>query len=132
MPTVLVVDDDRHQRALYEQELAMAGYEVVLAASGPQAVDTVSSQKVDVVVLDIAMPGMDGVETLSKLLDIDRQLPVVLNTAYAGFKEDFMTWAAEAYVVKSSDLSELLDRVAEALRKRGVEPPAPPAAAKGA
>jgi CheY-like chemotaxis protein len=131
MPTILVVDDDRHQRLLYEQELQYAGYDVVLASSGPQAVEAVSAQKIDAVILDIAMPGMDGVETLTKLLNVDRQLPVVLNTAYAGFQDDFMTWAAEAYVVKSADLTELLARVAEALGKRGIAPPEPPAAAEG-
>lgn len=125
MPVVLVVDDDRHQRLLYEQELQFAGYDVLLASSGPEALEVVGNQTVDAVVLDVAMPGMDGVETLSKLLDLDRQLPVVLNTAYASFKDDFMTWAAEAYVVKSADLTELLERLAEALRKRGIEPPRP-------
>jgi len=125
MATVLVVDDDRHQRLLYEQELKFAGYDGLLSTSGPQAIEAVANQKVDVVVLDIAMPGMDGVETLSKLLDLDRQLPVILNTAYASFQDDFMTWAAEAYVVKSSDLTELLEQVAEALRKRGIDVPPP-------
>ena len=126
MPAVLVVDDDPNQRLLYEQELQLAGYEVLLASSGAEAIEVVGSQPVDVVVLDIAMPGMDGVEALTRLLDIDRQLPVILNTAYASFKHDFMTWAADAYVVKSSDLTELLGSVAEACRKRGVEPPRPP------
>jgi CheY-like chemotaxis protein len=126
MPAVLVVDDDLNQRLLYQQYLEEAGYEVLLAASGPEALSVASSQKVDVVVLDIAMPGMDGVEALQRLLDMDRQLPVILNTAYANFRHDFMTWAAEAYIVKSSDLSELLERVAQACRKRGVAPPAGP------
>jgi len=126
MPVVLVVDDDLNQRLLYEQELRDAGYAVVVASSGPEAIEIVAQGGIDVVVLDIAMPGMDGVECLTKLLDIDRQLPVILNTAYANFKHDFMTWAAEAYVVKSSDLGELLGHVAEACRKRGVEPPSAP------
>ncbi len=123
MPTVLVVDDDQNQRLLYKQELETEGYDVLVASNGSEAIETVSTQKVDAVVLDIAMPGMDGVEVLSRLLDIDRQLPVILNTAYANFKQDFMTWAAEAYVVKSSDLSELLSALADACRKRNVEPP---------
>ena len=67
------------------------------------------------------LPGMDGVETLGKMLDIDNKLPVILNTAYSSYKDDFMTWAAEAYVVKSADLSELKERVAEAVQKRAEE-----------
>ena len=126
MPSVLVVDDDLNQRLLYEQELQVAGYDVLLASSGAEAIQVVGEQRVDVVVLDIAMPGMDGIDALTRLLDIDRQLPVILNTAYGTFKQDFMTWAAEAYVVKSSNLTELLESVAEACCKRGLEPPHPP------
>jgi CheY-like chemotaxis protein len=113
------VDDDENQRLLYRQELELAGYEVDTAASGPQAIERVGQGGIDVVLLDIAMPGMDGVEVLGRILDIDRQLPVILNTAYSSYKEDFMTWAAEAYVTKSGDLSELRARICEALAKRG-------------
>ncbi len=115
MPTVLVVEDDEHQRLLYQEELELEGYEVLLASSGQAAADIVSSQPVDCVVLDIAMPGMNGVETLAKILDIDRQLPVILHTAYSSYKDDFMTWAAEAYVIKSSDITALKEHIRQAL-----------------
>ena len=120
---VLVVDDDDNQRLLYRQELELSGYEVDTASSGPQAIERVQQGGIDVVVLDIAMPGMDGVEVLGLILAVDRGLPVILNTAYSSYKEDFMTWAAEAYVTKSSDLSELRVRIGEALTKRGVPCP---------
>ena len=119
MPKILVVDDDDNQRLLYRQELELAGYDVETAANGPQAITRVAAGGIDVVLLDIAMPGMDGVEALSRILDVDRQLPVILNTAYSSYKEDFMTWAAEAYVTKSGDLTELRRRIREALEKRG-------------
>ena len=118
MPTVLVVEDDPNQRLLYGEELAEEGYDVMEAASGQEAIDTLEANEIDCVVLDIAMPEMDGVETLGKMLDIDNQLPVILNTAYSSYKDDFMTWAADAYVVKSADLSELKEQVAEAIEKR--------------
>ncbi|MFO7946557.1 MAG: response regulator [Armatimonadota bacterium] len=121
MPTVLVVEDDPNQRLLYQEELTEQGYEVLEAASGQEALEILGSNDVDCVVLDIAMPGMDGVETLGKMLDIDNTLPVILNTAYSSYKDDFMTWAAEAYVVKSADLSELKKRVAEAVEKEAGE-----------
>ncbi len=123
MPTVLIVDDDRNQRLLYQEELSYEGYEVIEAASGQEAIAIVQDDGIDVVVLDIAMPGMDGVEALSRILAIDNKMPVVLNTAYSSYKDDFMTWAADAYVVKSSDLSGLKQQIAEAVRKRGIEPP---------
>ena len=125
MATVLVVDDNQNQRVLYREELRHKGYNVREAADGQEAIAMVRDGGIDVVVLDIAMPGMDGVETLSRILDIDNKIPVVLNTAYSGYKDDFMTWAADAYVVKSSDLSGLKNQIAEALRKRGVAPPTP-------
>ncbi|MFP3905072.1 MAG: response regulator [Armatimonadota bacterium] len=122
MPTVLVVEDDPNQRLLYQEELTEQGYDVLEASSGQEALDILNSKEVDCVVLDIAMPGMDGVETLGKMLDVDNTLPVILNTAYSSYKDDFMTWAAEAYVVKSADLSELKERVAEAIEKGSREP----------
>lgn len=122
MPTVLIADDDQHQRLLYREELAFEGYEVVEAADGPEAIAIVQAGGIDMVVLDIAMPGMDGVAAMSRILDIDNKLPVLLNTAYSSYKDDFMTWAADAYVVKSSDLSELKQRIAETFSRRASEP----------
>ena len=117
MATILVIDDDEHQRMLYQEELEIEGYEVVVVSTGQEAVETVARQPIDCVVLDIAMPGMDGIETLAKILDINRQLPVILHTAYSSYKDDFMTWAAEAYVIKSSDLTSLKDHIREALQQ---------------
>jgi DNA-binding NarL/FixJ family response regulator len=64
------------------------------------------------------MPVMDGIETLTAMLGKDRQLPVIviLNTAYPQYRE--MTWGAEAYIIKSSDLSELKRKIREVLEKR--------------
>ncbi|MBC7286510.1 MAG: response regulator [Armatimonadetes bacterium] len=127
---VLVVDDEEYHRLLYQEELEDNGYDVLVAESGPRALEIVGSTKVDVVVLDIAMPGMDGVETLSRLLNINRQLPVILHTAYSDFRDDFTTWVAAAYVIKSSDLSPLIATIEEVLANKAVAtlPPAPAAA----
>jgi DNA-binding response OmpR family regulator len=70
------------------------------------------------VVLDIAMPGMDGVEALGRILSQDNRLPVILHTAYATYKDNFMTWSADAYVVKSSDRSELKIEIERVLARR--------------
>jgi len=60
-----------------------------------------------VVLMDIRMPRMDGIEAMGKMLNDRRDLPVILNTAYSSYKDDFRSWPASAYVIKSSDLSEL-------------------------
>ncbi|MFQ5809023.1 MAG: response regulator [Armatimonadota bacterium] len=116
---ILVVEDDRHQRVLLDMELQRAGYDVVCVAGGREAVEKVTSEPIDLVVLDIGMPDMDGLEAMQKILDIERKLPVVINTAYPSFKDDFQSWSADAYVVKSGDLSELLEEIATALERGG-------------
>jgi DNA-binding response OmpR family regulator len=118
MSKVLVVEDKENQRALYEQELTDDGYEVTLAADGYEAMDMLKASQPDIVVLDISMPGMDGIEVLGKILTENNRLPVILHTAYRNFKDNFMTWAADAYVVKNSDLGELKNRIKELLRER--------------
>ncbi len=105
--TVLVVEDDTNQRALYQEELADEGYNVLTAGDGKEALARVREHQPDIVVLDINMPVMDGLDTLSHLLEDNGHIPVILNSAYASYKESFTSWSADAYVVKSSDLTEL-------------------------
>jgi CheY-like chemotaxis protein len=107
MPRVLVVDDDESLRLLYTSELADEGYEVDAVSSGKDALAFIEGCKPDVVILDIKMEGMDGLAVLDEIMKKDKTIPVVLNTAYSNFKSDFSTWSADAYIVKSSDLSEL-------------------------
>ena len=116
---ILVVDDDVNQGLLYEQDLIDEGYEVDVVNSGERAIQMVKEKPYDLVVLDIGMPYMDGLETLGKMLSMDNRLPVILNTAYPSYKDNFMSWAADAYVVKSSDLTELKEKIRESLAKRG-------------
>jgi DNA-binding response OmpR family regulator len=120
-PIILVVDDEVNQALLYEQELTDEGYTVDIANSGSEAVEKVGDKRYDLVVLDIGMPDMDGLEVLEKMLGIDNKLPIILNTAYPSYKENFMSWAADAYVVKSSDLTELKATIEEVLKRRESE-----------
>jgi DNA-binding response OmpR family regulator len=117
-PKLLVVDDEVNQGLLYEQELEDEGYDVVVAHSGKEALDKVKGTHYDLVVLDIGMPEMDGLETLGRLLGIDNKIPVILCTAYPSYKDNFMSWAADAYVVKSMDLTELKEKIKDSLGKK--------------
>ncbi|VAV84497.1 hypothetical protein MNBD_DELTA01-1125 [hydrothermal vent metagenome] len=114
---VLIVDDEEGIRLLYKEELEEEGYEVELASSGEEALKKLDSSHLDMVLLDIKMPGMDGVEVLRKLKEKYKELPVILCTAYPHYKQEFGTWASDAYVVKSSDLRELKDKIKDVLRK---------------
>jgi CheY-like chemotaxis protein len=118
MATILVVEDDKNQRLLYEQELKLEGYEVVTASDGKDALGKIQEQLPDLIIMDINMPKMDGIETMGKILGKNRDIPVIINTAYSNYKDNFMSWAADAYIVKSSDLSELKNTVKEVLAKK--------------
>jgi len=118
MEKVLCVDDDLSLLRLYQEELTEEGYKVILAKDGKEALKRFEKESPNVVVMDIRMPLMDGIETLTAMLGKDRQVPVILNTAYPQYRENFMTWGAEAYVIKSSDLTELKQKIREVLDKR--------------
>ena len=122
MEKVLCVDDDLSLLRLYEDELTEEGYKVVLAKDGKEAIAKFEKESPQVVVMDIRMPVMDGIEALTNLLGKDRQVPVILNTAYPQYRENFMTWGAEAYVIKSSDLTELKQKIREVLDRRKKSP----------
>ena len=113
MKRILVVDDDEAIRTLLKDELTDEGYEVITATDARDALKLVEHEPLDLVVLDIRMPGMDGLEALPRILGMKEGLPVILNTAYSQYQESFMSWAADAYVVKSSDLSELKAKIKE-------------------
>ncbi len=121
MAKVLIVDDEPNLRLLYETELRRAGYETMTASNAEQGLEYVDTMAPDLVILDIRMAGMDGIEALQRILDRDNTLPVILNTAYSSYRENFMTWSADAYVTKSSDVGELIDTVKSLLQQRLVE-----------
>jgi DNA-binding NtrC family response regulator len=108
---VLLVDDDAGQREMCRRRLERAGYDVRLADSADSAADQVRARRPAVVVLDIAMPGRDGLSALQELLDIEPAMPVVINTAYPAFVDNFLAWAADAYVQKTSDMAPLLSAI---------------------
>ena len=117
MKTILVVDDDEAIRTLLQEELEDEGYKVLIATNARDALKMVASEALDLVILDIRMPGMDGLEALPRILGIKEGLPVIMNTAYTQYQDSFMSWAADAYVVKSSDLTELKEKVKELVNK---------------
>jgi DNA-binding response OmpR family regulator len=113
MKKILIVDDEPHLRLLYETELRRAGFETMTACNAAQGLEFVETMRPDLVILDIRMAGMDGIEALQRILERDNSIPVVLNTAYSSYRDNYLTWAADAYVTKSSDVSELLETVKE-------------------
>ena len=118
MSKVLIVDDEPHLRLLYETELRRAGFQTMTASNAAQGLEFVETMKPDLVVLDIRMAGMDGIEALQRILERDNTMPVVLNTAFSSYRDNYLTWAADAYVTKSSDVTELVQTVEGLLKDR--------------
>ena len=121
MSTILLVEDNKNQRLLYEQELRIEGYEIVTATNGKEALEKVREQALDIIILDINIPNMDGIETMGRILSHNKDIPIIIHTAYSNYKDNFMSWAADAYIVKSSDLSELKNKIKEILINKKLE-----------
>ena len=115
MAKILIVDDEEHIRYLYSEELVEAGYEVVTADSGFKILERIEKEKPDLVVLDIKMADYNGLDVLQDIRNKFYNLPVVLCTAYDTFKEDIKSIAADFYVIKSFDLTELKTKIGMAL-----------------
>jgi CheY-like chemotaxis protein len=115
---ILLVEDEEGLRLLYQQELEEEGYRVLTAKNGKEAIQRLQEEKPDLIILDIVMPVMDGIETLGRIVGKERKIPIILNTSYPDYRQDFLSWAADAYVTKSDDLTELKDRVRELLGTR--------------
>jgi DNA-binding response OmpR family regulator len=107
MKRILLVDDEDSIHLLYREELEDEGYEVHSALSGEEALIQMKIIVPDLIILDINMPGINGIDVLRQIKEINPSLPVILSSAYQDFKQDLATWASDEYIVKSSNLDEL-------------------------
>ena len=104
---ILLVDDEDGIQMLYREEFEDEGYLVDSAVNGDDALAKFRLNPPDLVVLDINMPGMNGIEVLRQMKEMRANLPVILSSAYQEYKQDFGSWASDAYVVKSANMDEL-------------------------
>ncbi|MDH5560390.1 MAG: response regulator [Deltaproteobacteria bacterium] len=112
---ILVIDDEVNICELLSLEFTDLGYEVSTANSAFNGLLSLKKQAVDLVILDIKMPGMDGIEALEKIISTQNNLPVIIHSAYSHFKENYLTWSATSYVIKSGNLTELKQTVQDIL-----------------
>ncbi|HHO47512.1 MAG TPA: response regulator [Desulfobacteraceae bacterium] len=113
---ILLVDDEEGIQLLYREEFEEEGYEVIAAYSGEEALEKFNQEPPDLVILDINMPGMNGIEVLRRMKEINPNLPVILSSAYQEYKQDFGSWASEEYIVKSANMDELKTAVRKHLK----------------
>ncbi len=111
MKRILLIDDEAIHRLLYRQEFEADGYEILEACCCETARMQLAAREIDLVILDILLPDGSCFELLEQIVLKRREVPVIINTAYDTFRFDFKTWAADAFVVKSSDLTELKNNV---------------------
>lgn len=115
MSRILVVDDEIHIRMLYAKELEDDGYDVTVAATPQEALQALRVSRTDLVVLDIELEDCNGLDLLNRIRQEFHDIFVVINSAYSTYKSDFQTWLADAYIMKSSDLKPLKEKVRELL-----------------
>jgi len=120
MKKILVIEDDVRLQKLLTDELTDEGYEITLAGDGKAALSMIKGDDVlpDLIILDLRMPKMDGMETMGHMLKARVNVPIIIHTAYASYREDPLALAADAYVIKSHDLTELKNTIHELLRDR--------------
>ena len=120
---VLVVDDEPPVRDALERALSLEGYEVDLAENGGQALSKVATEEPDVMVLDVLMPGVDGLETCRRLRAEGHALPVLMLTARDAVSDrvDGLDAGADDYLVKPFALVELLARLRALMRRSSPE-----------
>ncbi len=115
---ILVVEDEDNVRLLYEETLRDEGYNVTTVSSGKEALDVLSKEDFDLVTLDIEMPDMNGLEVAGKIREMGKDVRIVFVTAYSNYRDDLSSWAADEYIVKSSDLNVIKDQIKRLLTER--------------
>ncbi|PLV60012.1 response regulator [Thermotoga sp. KOL6] len=115
MKKILIVDDEPNMRELLKEELTEEGYTVETAEDGKEALEKFLSGDYDLVILDIEMPGMNGLEVAGEIRRRKKDAKIIILTAYSHYKSDLSSWAADEYVVKSFNFDELKEKVKKLL-----------------
>ncbi len=116
---ILVVDDEQTVRDFLQRVLETAGYTVITASDGLEALEKMSQFDISLVLLDIMMPGLDGFEVLDHMRQHEENIPVIMLTGIqeARTKTDSLTLGADDYITKPFSVEELLARIQAKLRR---------------
>jgi len=111
---ILIVDDEPALVKVVSIKLRVSGYEVITALNGHEALSLIKSEKPDIVLLDVIMPGMDGFEVLQRLRAFSK-IPVIIVSARLEYSRQAMTLGANAFIAKPFDIDELLKKIEQFL-----------------
>jgi DNA-binding response OmpR family regulator len=114
---LLVLEGDQSLEGLYKEELEKEGYQVTFAAHGREGHRMLQEDRPDLVILDLALFGTDGLQVLGWLVEENKCLPVIMNSKDPVYPNQFMGWAADASLVKSYDLTQLKKAIRSLLKK---------------
>jgi DNA-binding response OmpR family regulator len=117
MARILVVDDEKNIRTLFEAELTDEGYEVDTASGGEEALRKFRSDGADLLIVDIRMPDMTGLELMEKIRAVNMRVPIIVCTALKALEDDYTIWESQisAFLAKPVDLDDLKAEVKKAL-----------------
>src|SRR3990172_1207249 len=113
MPKILIVDDEPDMRLAVKNVLKLRGYDVFEAGDGPSALETLTKEDINLILLDVRLPGMDGIEVLEKARKIKSEVPVVMISGYGHIQSavDVMKLGASEYLQKPFENAQLVHTV---------------------
>lgn len=112
---VLLVEYNANQRTIYEEALRKEGYNVVSVSSAKEALLNAEVWAPDIIVLDILLPDMDGIQLINRLFN--KRHKIVVHTAYETFEHNLIMCGVDAYILKSKDLTRLKNKICELLEQ---------------
>ena len=117
MKRILVADDEANIRLLFEAVLTEDGHEVVCVGTGREAVRKIIKDDYDLIILDIKMPDMNGLEVVQKIRELKKQTPVIICSAFKHLEDDYVikTAGVAAYLTKPVNLVEMKAKVSQLL-----------------
>lgn len=120
MKKILLVDDEIEFVSTLAQRLSLRGYNVKTAGSGEECLSLYTGTEFDIIVLDLLMPGMTGLQILARLKQINNMIPVILLTGHGSTKEGMegMKLGAADYLMKPLDIEELTSKMDEILLQK--------------
>lgn len=119
MSKILVADDEANIRLLFEELLSAEGYQVITVGSGREALRKLLKEKYDLLITDIKMPDINGLELLERIRELGQGLPVIICTSFKHLQEDYTVASCQVfdYITKPVNLEALKSKVKEALQK---------------
>jgi len=119
-PRILIVDDEERFRLTLGKLLKVRELDVTTLGSGPEALEALKQEPYDVIVLDVRMPGMDGIETLAEIKKLNPNIEVIILTGHASVDAavDIMKLGGYDYLLKPCSVEELIEKIEAAFERK--------------